>query len=295
MDRRQFLAGLSLAALAGCARVAPGATPTAVVSSATGSLGVGTDGTAVGDVMSALFVTALGAHRVAASPLKAPGALDQVVPAMVSGRVQVLPVFAASLLAALAPGDEPPAPDEVATSLATLLDPQVVVLRAVGVDGRLSYVTAPGSGLASLSDLRARTRKATLIGPEWLATAPDGPAGLKTVYGADFARVEAVADVRERLDRLRAGSALVGVFRAPEVPPASGLTVLADPELLVTSDPQVVLVTPEVAGSDEAVLAIDGVQELLTTDVLASLAGRVVAGASADEVAKGWLAGTRPG
>lgn len=291
MDRRQFLAGLSLAALAGCARVAPGATPSTVLPSASRSLRVGSDGTAVGDVLSALFVAALAAHRVAATPVTAPGALDQVVPALGSGRVQVLPAFAASLLAALAPGDEPPAADEVAASLATLLDPQVVVLRAVGVDGRLSYVTAPGSGLASLSDLRARGKDSTLIGPDWLATAPDGPAGLETVYGVDFARVEAVTDVRERFDRLRAGSALVGVFRAPEVPPDSGLTVLADPELLVAPDPQVVLVTPEVAGSDEEVLALDEVQELLTTQVLASLAGRVLAGAGADAVAKEWLAG----
>jgi len=291
VDRRQFLAGMSLALVAGCAQVRPGASPT--TSSAAPALAVGSDGTPVGEVMAALLVAALTAGGVPATRVEAPPAVDQLVPAVAAGDVQVQPAYAASLLAAVSGGVEPPHPDEVVTDLASLLAPEVVVLRPVGVDGHLVYATAGASGLDSLAELRDRVEDAVLAAPSWLAAAPDGTAGLAAVYSADFRRVVDVADVSERIARVRSGAALVGAFRASELTPDSGLTILADPELLVVADPQVVLVTPQVAASEAAVLAIDGLQEAVTTDDLASLAGLVAAGERAGDVAGAWWATRR--
>lgn len=274
---------------AGCGQVPPRPSGSSAPPAAS-PLNVGSDGTPAGEVMAALFVAALAAQGVPARRVDSPVAVAQLVPAVESGQVQVLPAYSASLLNALSSSAEPPAPDEVATQLASLLAPRVVVLRPVGVDGRLVYAAATDSGLASLADLGARAEEAVLVGPGWLPAAPDGPPGLEAVYAANFGHVVEVAIVSERIARVRGGTALVGAFRATELTPDSGLTILADPLLLAVPDPQVVLVTADVAGSEAAVLAIDGVQEALTTDGLASLAASVAAGSRADEVARDYLA-----
>lgn len=291
MDRRELILGMGLVlASAGCARVAPSAVEAASATPTAAPMMVGSDGSVVADALAALYAGALVGSGVPATTTVV-GVAD-VVPTVESGTVRAFPVFAARTLAGLSTDDEPTPPDEVVTNLATLLHPGVAVIRPSGVDGHLVYAVSQETakaGITSLSDLSGPAATSTLVGPTWLDTAPDGTPGLKAVYQAAFAAVQAVADPAERTRMLSSGEALVAAYRAPELPNSPALSRLADPELLILPDPQVVLVTSSVADDEDVVLALDSVQEALTTEGLAGVVAQILGGSSPTAAAGAWL------
>lgn len=294
MDRRELILGMGLVlASAGCARVAPSAVGAASATPTAAPLLVGSDGSVVSDALATLCVGALVSSGVPATTTVV-GVAD-VVPSVESGAVSVFPVFAATTLSGLSTGDEPVAPDEVVANLATLLDPGIAVIRPSRVDGHLVYAVSQKTAragitsLSDLSDLSAPAAVATLVGPTWLDDAPDGTPGLKAVYQATFASVQAVADPAERTRMLTSGEALVAAYRAPELADNPALSRLADPELLILPDPQVVLVTSSVAGDEDVVLALDAFQEALTTEGLAGVVAQIIGGSSPTAAAGAWL------
>ena len=290
----RLLALLLLVGLAGCAVRPPEPTgpPTSTSPSATtrAALQVGDDGSAEGRVLAEVYVQALQAKGIAAERHRVTGGLDVIVPDLTRGRVAVLPVFARTAASELGLGELPPGSDEIVSALARALDGEAAVLKPSAVTHEPIYamtgVGARRAKAASLADLAKLTDLALAL-PTSLAKAPDGPEGLAAAY--DLApELRTIDDPAERLRALQNVHVQVAAFRPTEAAGATlDLVVLTDPDVLIQPDPQVALLSPDLAEDADVVTCLQAVHEVLGNADVARLAAAGDGGLSA--AVTGWL------
>lgn len=292
MDRRAFLLGAGVVALAGCARVPPpGLRPSASPSPTptTAPLAVGDDGTPAGALLAHLFAQAMLATGRAAS-VAASG--DDWQAALGDGTLAAFPAYARTLWATLSSDAEPPTAEQVVTDVAELVAPEVSMLAVPKVDGGLVWLVTrqtADSGIASLDRIGPWSKGKVAAVPSLAIPRGDGIPGVRAVYQASFTAAE-VEDPRERASQLGSGEAALAVFRRTEYTGSTGLVALSDPDQFAVADPLVILLHAGLADTEpEAVLALDGVAKALTNDTLLDLQAKVAAGTGLPVVAKAWL------
>jgi len=290
MDRRGFLLGTGLVLVAGCARVAPTEPGAAPPSPSAASLAIGSDGSPSGALLAELLCLAVRAKGSTATVALA-GADWQA--SLDDGSLTALPAYATTLWSLLSDDTEPPAGvDAVLSDVAGLLAPEVSMLAAAKVDGGLEWLVTPGTakgGITSLDRIGAWSKGRVVGVPPVAASRADGIPGITEVYHATFTTAS-IANPGQRAAQLASGKVALAAFRRTEYTGLPGLVALADPDQLQIADPLVVLLGAAFADADpDAVLAMNGVATILSTDMLLGLQGEVAGGAAVTDVAGRWL------
>lgn len=290
MDRRGLLLATGALLAAGCARVSPMAVPSPTPTASAEPLLVGDDGTPAGAVLAQLICQALVAKGRSAT-VTAAGADWQA--ALGDGSLAAYPAYGATLWGELSAADEPPAGvGELLTDVASLVAPEVSMLAASGVDGGLVWLVTDRTartGITGLDRIAAWSKGKVAAVPAVAASRPDGVPGIKGVYRAAF-RLATVEDPAQRADQLVSGKVALAAFRRTEYTGVAGLVALSDPDRFAVTDPLVVLLDGALGDADpEAVLAISGVTDGLTTAALVELQSRVADGTAVADVAGEWL------
>ncbi|MGC3994583.1 MAG: hypothetical protein QM779_10820 [Propionicimonas sp.] len=290
MDRRGFLLGVTAVLAAGCARVPPaeaGGSPSAEPTLA--PMVVGQDGTSAEAVFAQLLVAAVAAtgQPAVTGPVE-----DGWQAALGHGDLAALPAFGGTLWASLSQDDEPPAAKDLPGEVAGLLEPDVSVLEAGGVDGALVWLVTQETaeaGITSLSRIGSWSKGKIAAIPPMATSRADGVPGLRTVYGAQFS-VMKVENPVERASRLANGDAAIAAFRRTDYTGASGMVELVDTQKLAVVDPGLVLVNTALTDSaPDQVLAMNQVAQVVTTDMLIDLQAQVAAGGTVADVASRWV------
>ncbi|MGB7961647.1 MAG: hypothetical protein WCF12_01620 [Propionicimonas sp.] len=281
MDRRGFLTavgigGLGVAgvALAGCARVSPVTPPPSSVA----SLAIGTDGTAPGDALSAILLAALAAKQQPATVARQP--VDTAVAAVAEGSPAIMGLFGWTALQTRLAEEEPPALEDLITTLATAVAPDVSVLRATQLDGAVLWATTPevaASGVKSLSQVRSKLKGGALATPSWGLTNTAGVPALLAAYGVSLPTRQ-IEDAAARRAALDDGSVQLALFRRTDSIELDGLQVLADPIGIEAPDPLVVIVGATLAEQHpRALLALGDAMAALSQEAFSDLRRKLAA------------------
>lgn len=230
---------------------------------------IGSDGTAVSELVASLYVAALKAAGEPAEVVEVTPGTETL--ALGDNHPMAMPVYAATWLQEFS--TEPATFDTATTitDLATAVAPAIGVLESSAVDGGLVWAVDPESELVSLTDLAALPAGTAVVAPAFAMTSASGVPALEAAYGAKLA-AEPLDDPAERAAALADGHA-AAAFRRTESIDLAGLDVLTDPVGILTPDPLVAAVSAEFADQrPDAVLVLDAVQSALTDDSLAELA-----------------------
>lgn len=266
MDRRSFLqllaAGAIGAGLAGCAKVRP--EPTDSAPTPTG-LRVATDSSGAGDALASLLVTAL--VRAGSPAETTPADPATTVLDLKDRNLDIGPAPAASLLASLAEGTEPPADDEVLSELAGQVGPELSLLGTSHLNAGLVVAVSTGiaaTGVSGIDQLLTRddVRIAT---PSYGLDSPWGVPALQGGYQAPELATTTIDSVLERREAVMTQQATAGFFRAIDSVELDGLVVLDDPVGVLGTDPVALLFSSDLADSDPAaILTVNKVFDQLT-------------------------------
>lgn len=213
----------------------------------------------------------------------------EAVAALNEGSVHVLPDYTGEALIHFDQGN--PAVGNIEDELSALnelVGDNVRVTTAASSGSRLVFVIPAAVteqyDLATLSDAGEYLSGKTLGGPEDLADAPYGPAGLSGLYGinVDFAPI---TDPDEVVRRLNSGDIGLGALRSTD-PRIDLLVTLDDPQQMVPANAIVPLMRAELADGPVA-STINEVQAELDEEGLLDLTADV--DSPADEAAAAWL------
>lgn len=225
------------------------------------------------------------------------GPRELVVPALRQGFVDVVPEYAGSALAAIAPGSstDPGDVHDVVGQLAAAVRPWgLEVLTPSPASNRnelaVTAETAASADLASISDLGPVASSMTIGGPPECPVRRHCLVGLTDVYGLQFGSFVPFADAGLVRRALLDGVIDVGVVFSTDAALAGRtLMVLADDGGLQPADHVVPVVRREVL-DDGVVAVLDDVSARLTTTNLRFLNWRVAnAGSGIPAEARGWL------
>jgi len=225
------------------------------------------------------------------------GSRELIFPEIESGAIGFLPEYLGS---AIAVGFGAEAPTDQAEAVQTLSDlfaeVGVTVLEpAPGEDKNVFVVTgdfAEENDVSMVSDL-AGLGDLTLGGPPECEERETCYAGLVETYGLENLAFEAIQEGAARVAALSSGGIdLALLFSTQPVITVEGFVALEGTEEIIAPENVIPVVSNEVAeayGEDFAAL-VNSISELITTDVLLDLNGRVELEAqNPDDVATDWL------
>ena len=225
------------------------------------------------------------------------GSRELIFPEIESGAIGFLPEYLGS---AIAVGFGAEAPTDQAEAVQALTDlfaeVGVTVLEpAPGEDKNVFVVTgdfAEENDVSTVSDL-AGLGELTLGGPPECEERETCYAGLVETYGLENLAFEAIQEGAARVAALSSGGIdLALLFSTQPVITVEGFVALEGTEEIIAPENVVPVVSNEVAeayGEDFASL-VNSISELITTDVLLDLNGRVELEAqNPDDVATDWL------
>ena len=225
------------------------------------------------------------------------GSRELIFPEIESGAIGFLPEYLGS---AIAVGFGAEAPTDQAEAVQTLTElfaeVGVTVLEpAPGEDKNVFVVTgdfAEENNVSMVSDL-AGLGDLTLGGPPECEDRETCYAGLVETYGLDNLAFEAIQEGAARVAALSSGGIdLALLFSTQPVITVEGFVALEGTEEIIAPENVIPVVSNEVAeayGEDFAAL-VNSISELITTDVLLDLNGRVELEAqNPDDVATDWL------
>ena len=228
------------------------------------------------------------------------GAREVVQPALLQGRVDLVPEYLGSALAFVAP-DEPRLRDPQAATRVlreVYREHDITVLRHAPGQNRNGFVvrrsTADELGLRSLSDLAPVAGGLTFGGPPECPERPLCLAGLEQVYGLEFEAVEVLDSGGPlTLAALSAGRVDVALLFTTNGALAGGdLRLLEDDRGLQPAENVVPVLRSAIIArhGPEVVEVIDAVTERLDEPTLIALNRRLDHGERLGVVAAGWLA-----
>ncbi|MGH8871829.1 MAG: glycine betaine ABC transporter substrate-binding protein [Acidimicrobiia bacterium] len=225
------------------------------------------------------------------------GSRELIFPEIQSGAIDFLPEYLGS---AISVGFTQDAPTDQAEAVQTLTDlfasVGVTVLEpAPGEDKNVFVVTgdfATENGVTTVSDL-ADLGELTLGGPPECEDRETCYAGLVETYALDNLAFESIQEGAARVAALDAGSIDVALlFSTQPVITQMGFVALEGTEEIIAPENVIPAVSNEVAeayGDDLATL-VNSISELITTEVLLDLNGRVELEAqNPEDVATDWL------
>jgi glycine betaine/choline ABC-type transport system substrate-binding protein len=269
VNRRGFLTavgigglGVAGAALTSCARVSP-VTP---APSPIASLTIGTDGTGPGDTLSAILVAALAAKQQPTTVARQ--RVDTAVAAVAEGSPAIMSLFGWTALQSRLAEEEPPALEDLITTLATAVAPEVSVLRATQLDGAVRWATTPAlaaSGVTSLSQVRTKLKGGVVATPSWGMTNTSGVPALEAAYGVSLPTRQ-IDDAAARRAALDDGSVQLALFRRTDSLELDGLQVLEDPISATLAEQH-----------PRALLALGAAMAALTQETFDDLRGKLAA------------------
>ena len=228
------------------------------------------------------------------------GAREVVQPALLQGRVDLVPEYLGSAIAFLAP-DEPRVRDPLAARALlqdVYRDHGVTVLSPAPGQNQNGFVvrreTAEELGVRSLSDLVPVAPDLTFGGPPECPERPLCLAGLERVYGLDFGAVEALDSGGPlTLAALSAGRVDVALlFTTNGALAGDDLRLLADDLGLQPAENVVPVLRAAIVAEHgvEVLEVVDRVTERLDEPTLVGLNRRLDRGEQIGAVAAGWLA-----
>ena len=225
------------------------------------------------------------------------GSRELIFPEIESGAIGFVPEYLGS---AIAVGFGESAPTDPAEALQTLTDLfggiGVTVLEpAPGEDKNVFVVTgdfASENSVATVSDL-AGAGDITLAGPPECEERETCYAGLVATYGLDNLAFESIQEGAARVAALDSGEIQVALlFSTQPVITEMGFVALEGTEEIIAPENVIPVVSNEVADAygEELTALVNSVSELITTEVLLDLNGRVELEAqNPDDVATDWL------
>jgi osmoprotectant transport system substrate-binding protein len=229
------------------------------------------------------------------------GPRELVEPALARGLVEFVPEYAGTAMQFLSRGGPRPTSDQAATyaSLQRQLRdrPLVALAPSPAQDANAVVVTeavADRYGLSKVSDLRAVDGELTFGGPPGCPERPFCLAGLRSIYGLDFAHFMPL-DVGGPLTHqaLEGGHVDAGLlFTTDPGIEDEGLVMLTDDRGLQPAENVTPLVRQEVLDrwGDDLAATADAVSAALTTESLKAMNAQLAAGEPAAGVAAAWLA-----
>ncbi|MEX1125475.1 MAG: ABC transporter substrate-binding protein [Acidimicrobiia bacterium] len=248
-------------------------------------------------VLAEIYAQALEANGYTVERNLNLGARELIFPEIESGAIDFLPEYLGS---AITVGFGEQAPTDQAEALQTLRDlfaaQSVTVLEpAPGQDKNVFVVTgdfASENGVATVADL-AGAGEVTLGGPPECEDRATCYAGLVETYGLDNLGFESIAEGAARVAALESGEIQIALlFSTQPVITEKGFLALEGTDEIIAPENIVPVVSNEVAeayGEDFATL-INSISELITTDVLLGLNGRIEIDAeNPEDVATAWL------
>jgi osmoprotectant transport system substrate-binding protein len=225
------------------------------------------------------------------------GSRELIFPEIESGAIDFLPEYLGSAIAVGFGAEAPTSEDEAVQALSDLFsEVAVTVLEpAPGQDKNVFVVTgdfASENGVTTVSDL-ADAGDITLGGPPECEDRATCYAGLVEAYGLDNLSFESIQEGAARVAALDSGEIQVALlFSTQPVITEMGFVALEGTDEIIAPENIIPVVSNEVAeayGEDFATL-INSISELITTDVLLDLNGRVELQAeNPDDVATAWL------
>jgi osmoprotectant transport system substrate-binding protein len=225
------------------------------------------------------------------------GSRELIFPEIESGAIGFLPEYLGSAIAVGFGAEAPTDPAEAVQTLSDLFaEVGVTVLEpAPGEDKNVFVVTgdfAEENDVSMVSDL-AGLGDLTLGGPPECEERETCYAGLVETYGLDNLAFEAIQEGAARVAALSSGGIdLALLFSTQPVITVEGFVALEGTEEIIAPENVIPVVSNEVAeayGEDFAAL-VNSISELITTDVLLDLNGRVELDAqNPDDVATDWL------
>lgn len=226
------------------------------------------------------------------------GSRELIFPELEAGTIDFLPEYVGSSLVVGFGLDAPGSTSEAAAALGdAFADLDMTVLEpAPGEDKNVFVVTqafADANGLSSVADL-AGAGDIVLGGPPECENRATCYAGLVDAYGLSNLSFESIAEGSARIAALENGEIDVSLlFSTQPVITEKGFVALDDPEALIAPENIIPVISDEVveAYGDDLVSLINSISELITTEVLLDLNGRVeLENQEPAEVAAAWLA-----
>jgi osmoprotectant transport system substrate-binding protein len=225
------------------------------------------------------------------------GSRELIFPEIESGAIDFLPEYLGSAIA-VGFGEEAPTDEAEAVQALTELFAGVgvtVLEPAPGQDKNVFVVTgdfATENGVTTVSDL-ADVGDITLGGPPECEDRQTCYAGLVETYGLDNLSFEAIQEGAARVAALDSGAIdLALLFSTQPVITEMGFVALEGTDEIIAPENVIPVVSNEVAEAygDEFATLVDSISELITTEVLLDLNGRVELQAqNPDDVATDWL------
>ncbi len=225
------------------------------------------------------------------------GSREVIFPEIESGAIDFLPEYLGSAIA-VGFGEEAPTDEAEAVQVLTDLfaaQGVTVLAPAPGQDKNVFVVTgdfAAEHQLTTVADL-AGAGDITLAGPPECEERATCYAGLVETYGLDNLSFESIQEGAARVAALDAGEVQVTLlFSTQPVITEMGFVALEGTEEIIAPENVIPVVSSEVvdAYGEEFTALIDSISELITTDVLLDLNGRVEIDAeNPDDVATAWL------
>lgn len=225
------------------------------------------------------------------------GPRELVVPALRQGFVDLVPEYAGSALAAMAPGSgvDPSDVAEVVDVLSAAIGPWgLAVLSPSPASNRnevaVTAESASGRGLSSISDLSDLATSLVIGGPPECPSRRQCLLGLADVYGLEFGAFVPLADAGLVRRALLDGVIDVGIVFSTDAALADRTLVVLHDDLELQPADHLVPVVRRAAVDDRAVVLLEDVSSQLTTTNLRFLNWRV-ANVGTDEAAeaRGWL------
>jgi osmoprotectant transport system substrate-binding protein len=225
------------------------------------------------------------------------GSREVIFPEIESGAIDFLPEYLGSAIAVGFGEEAPTDPAEALQTLTDLFAAQgvTVLAPAPGEDKNVFVVTgdfAADNGVATVEDL-AGAGDITLAGPPECEERATCYAGLVDTYGLANLSFESIQEGAARVAALDSGEIQVALlFSTQPVITEMGFVALEGTDEIIAPENVVPVVSDEVAEAygEELTSLIDSISELITTDVLLDLNGRVELEAqNPEDVATDWL------
>lgn len=225
------------------------------------------------------------------------GSRELIFPEIESGAIDFLPEYLGSAISVGFGEEAPTDPEEALQTLTDLFaDVGVTVLEpAPGQDKNVFVVTgdfAEENGVSTVSDL-ADLGELTLGGPPECEDRGTCYAGLVDTYGLDNLSFESIQEGSARIAALESGEIdITLLFSTQPVITERGFVALDGTDEIIAPENIVPVVSDEVADAygEEMVPLVNSISELITTEVLLDLNGRVELEAqNPEDVATDWL------
>lgn len=225
------------------------------------------------------------------------GSREVIFPEIESGAIDFLPEYLGSAIAVGFGEDAPTDQAEAVSALTDLFASQdvAVLAPAPGQDKNVFVVSgdfASENSVATVSDL-AGAGDITLAGPPECEDRETCYAGLVSTYGLDNLAFESIQEGAARVAALDSGEVQVALlFSTQPVITQMGFVALEGTDEIIAPENVIPVVSNEVmeAFGDEFTSLVDSISELITTDVLLDLNGRVEIDAeNPEDVATAWL------